>query len=156
MGITRGMGKRFTLIELLIVIAIIAILASMLLPALYKSKQKAKLVVCLGNLKQVGAAMAGFHLDNDRYYPTHSNWGNLHGNLGTSTLYAGTTTFANRPLNAYLMTPEVSRCPSDKGDSLQTGITNAYESYGTSYLVQWNSNTFRTTSVTHVTTPILT
>src|ERR1022692_4051019 len=58
-------NKGFTLVELLVVMAIIAILAALLLPALSRAKAKALTVACLNNLKQLETAWHVYTADND-------------------------------------------------------------------------------------------
>ena len=61
----RVLASAFTLVELLVVVAVIGILASLLLPVLGQAKQRAHGAVCLNNLKQLTTAWTMYHLDND-------------------------------------------------------------------------------------------
>jgi prepilin-type N-terminal cleavage/methylation domain-containing protein/prepilin-type processing-associated H-X9-DG protein len=65
----RGSGHAFTLLELLVVIATIAILAAMLLPALARGRQKSSQIECLSNLKQLGHALQLYVDDNEDRFP---------------------------------------------------------------------------------------
>lgn len=65
---------KFTIIELLIVISIIAILAAMLLPALKKAKESGQSIKCVSNLKQIGTVMNGYCEDYRGYTPYYYIW----------------------------------------------------------------------------------
>jgi prepilin-type N-terminal cleavage/methylation domain-containing protein len=60
----------FTLIELLVVIGIIAVLISILLPALRRARDSAQRVQCLSNMRQISGAMIAFANDHHGSMPT--------------------------------------------------------------------------------------
>jgi len=61
--------RAFTLIEVLAVIAIVALLMGILMPALSKARQLSKRIVCLSNLRQMVIAANTYLINNDGYYP---------------------------------------------------------------------------------------
>lgn len=61
--------SRFTLVELLVVIAVIAVLLSLLMPALKGAMEKCTALKCAGNLKQVGIALCMYVSDHDGVSP---------------------------------------------------------------------------------------
>ena len=124
---TRG----FTLIELLVVVSIIALLVSILMPALGRAREQAKAVMCLSNLHQVGLATEMYLSENRHHFyecvvdasgvVTEIEFGQggipAHINLG---LKPGDTDYAHwssdwRPINQFVQAYDVWKCPSDKG-----------------------------------------
>jgi prepilin-type N-terminal cleavage/methylation domain-containing protein/prepilin-type processing-associated H-X9-DG protein len=66
MVVTRNRG--FTLIELLVVIAIIAILAAILFPVFAQAREKARAIMCLTHMKQIGLSLQMYSQDYDEHY----------------------------------------------------------------------------------------
>ena len=110
----------FTLLEILVVVAIISILASMLLPALQKAREKAREGVCMSNLKQQSLALLMLSSDSDGYLPyaCADSWCTSSANtLGwPSTAWYTPASFLYRM--GYIKDLGVFFCPSSGGDSI--------------------------------------
>ena len=65
----KKLQKGFTLIELMIVIAIIAILAAILIPNFLHARAESQTSACEGNLKQLATALEEYAVDNSGTYP---------------------------------------------------------------------------------------
>jgi len=119
-----GLPRRaFTLVELLIVIAIIAVLAALLLPVLAKAKEQGRATACLSNLRQIGVALQIYVHENNNRMPVM--YDALLSTNGTPTTNLATIDLV---LTNHIGSPKILRCPSDDKE--------LFENTGSSY--SWN------------------
>jgi prepilin-type N-terminal cleavage/methylation domain-containing protein/prepilin-type processing-associated H-X9-DG protein len=115
----------FTLLELLVVLAVVGILAGLLLPAVSKAKEAGRATACLSNLRQIGIALQLYVQDNNNRLPM------MRDKLFETNAPPPTNTLpgVDVVLSNYLGSVKVLRCPSD--------LKQIYEQTGSSYA--WNS-----------------
>jgi len=124
-GVFRGGGycqRAFTLIEILVVIAIIAILAALLLPALSTAQNKSKRIACINHLKQIGLGWTMYAADNDGKVaanvplPTTTNtW--VKGNMMVETDSTNQVFLKQSQLFPYASQIPIYHCPADVSES---------------------------------------
>lgn len=95
-NISKNKFIAFTLLELLIVIAIVIILAGLLLPALSKVREKAKGISCISNLKQLGQVTLLYGVDYGDFFPAA---------IASESMFSD--------LSPYLPNSKIYNCPAD-------------------------------------------
>lgn len=109
----------FTLIEVLVVIAIIALLAGLILPVLSKARAQGRVTSCKSNLSQLGKAVQMYAAENQSRYPDVAS---------RPTLAPGKARLCDT-LSSYTKDPRLFKCASDN--------RAFFENEGSSY--EWNA-----------------
>jgi prepilin-type N-terminal cleavage/methylation domain-containing protein/prepilin-type processing-associated H-X9-DG protein len=144
----RSVQGAFTLVELLVVMAIIALLVGILLPALNNAKNTARATVCAANMRQLGLGVSLYAQDNNYYLPRSSHSAATYNVLrwGQAIMpYIGAGNWGDDPKNDPLLKNKDSRwyklfygmyhCPADK-----RRYPNKEWSYGKSVWFELNSS----------------
>ncbi len=123
--------RAFTLIEMLVVIAIIAMLLSIMMPCLSSAKKHCQAVVCRSNIRQLYIANTSYTLSNDDFYvlagsdlvfhddgiPSNGGYHRWHGTRqsdgASADVQENTSDATKGPLSLYLAGGEVKQCPAN-------------------------------------------
>lgn len=108
-GTAHHSNRAFSLVELLVVIVIVALLASLAIPGLQRARLSALRVKDMSNLRQVGAAVLSFAGDSNGRLPGPTP-------TGQQAIYYGAQANATSAFLAYYLAPYLN-CPTDSSNS---------------------------------------
>lgn len=106
----------FTLVELLVVVAIIALLAAILFPVFGRARDNARAASCKSNMKQIYTAMRVYAQDFDGSYPSNASLGN------SSFRYITDTMSLPALINPYTKSDQIWNCPSQPEAYKEAGM----------------------------------
>jgi len=138
----------FTLLELLCVMALIAILAALLLPAINQSRARAKRIACINNLHEVGIAFQNFTHDHNGRFPmaVPSGDGGSQEFVFAGSQVVGFFSFRHfQALSNELVSPRMLLCPADR--RLSAPDFALLQNSNVSYFVGLNSEYSRPSSI---------
>jgi prepilin-type processing-associated H-X9-DG protein len=121
-----------TLSEVLVIIAVLAILWALLMPALFAAKRKPQKINCIANLKQIGVAFRLWEGDNGDKYPMAVSATNG----GAMELVAtGNVAACFQVMSNELSIPKILHCPADTGRIAATNFTTGFSGANISYFL---------------------
>ncbi len=121
----------FSLVELLVVMAIIAILVALLLPVIRKVRYQASETACASNLRQIGFILSSYASENNGWYPKNGAIRNYPDSLKNGTAwditiplkkYVGFSNSAQKDRRAM----DIFRCPLTTKDMVDTSTDSSY------------------------------
>ncbi len=118
--------RAFTVLELIVVIAVIVVLAGLMLPALTGDREKARRIRCANNLKQIGLAERIWIGDHNDFFT----------NSPGQPQFLGTNLFRHfQAMSKELATPVVLDCPADTERTPATNFVTNFSNGNVSYFV---------------------
>jgi prepilin-type N-terminal cleavage/methylation domain-containing protein len=129
--LSRRPAAAFTLIELIVVVAIIGVLAAMLLPALGRARDKARQIACASNLRQLGLSFVLYDGDNDGAVPGKSvDWEDASETSQLNDLASYEFYYSGQDMGwavlhkaGYVDSRQLLGCPSEDGANRQQAST---------------------------------
>jgi competence protein ComGC len=129
--------KALTLIELMVVVAVLLFLVAMFFPEIHRARPRAQRIRCVSNLKQIGLGFRTWALDHNGDYPMRvaaTNGGTMEV-TDTGPTYLHLQTMSNE-----LSTPVILLCPTDSRKKVATNFLPDLNNSKISYFVSVTAN----------------